>query len=118
MKLPADATISPLKVTHYLLLPQSRSDKSRYLARAGYTLANVERVIADLRAQSCVAADSTRLSASGKARLFLEGAYALAPQRPQLVGQSPHRPSQSSSRDTIPSDSPGSLLLADDRSFL
>lgn len=39
------------KFTEYLLLPQSRSDKSRYLARAGYTLANVERIIADLRTQ-------------------------------------------------------------------
>lgn len=51
MKLPADATISLMKFTQYLLLPQSRSDKSLYLARAGYTLANVEQVVDDLRAQ-------------------------------------------------------------------
>lgn len=51
MKLPADATIAPVKFTRYLLLLQLRSDKSRYLARAGYTVANVERLIDDLRSQ-------------------------------------------------------------------
>lgn len=51
MKLPGDATIAPVKFTRYLLLLQLRSDKSRYLARGGYTLANVERLIDDLRSQ-------------------------------------------------------------------
>ena len=51
MKLPADTDIAPVKFTRYLLLPQLRSDKSRYLARAGYTPANVERLIDDLRRQ-------------------------------------------------------------------
>jgi len=51
VKFPADTTIAPAKFTRYLLLPQLRSDKSRYLARAGYTPANVERLIEDLRGQ-------------------------------------------------------------------
>ncbi len=51
MKLPDDTTIDTTKFTEYLLLPQARSDKSRYLACAGYTLENVERIIADLRSQ-------------------------------------------------------------------
>ena len=51
MKLPGDTTIPPVKFTHYLLVPQLRSDKSRYLARAGYTPANVGQLIADFRSQ-------------------------------------------------------------------
>lgn len=51
MKLPSDTIIAPAKFTRYLLVPQLRSDKSRYLARAGYTPANVERLIDDLRSQ-------------------------------------------------------------------
>jgi hypothetical protein len=51
MRIPADALIASEKFTSYLLVPQTRSDKSRYLARAGYTLENVERLIDDLRRQ-------------------------------------------------------------------
>lgn len=51
MNLPAETIIAPVKFTRYLLVPQLRSDKSRYLARAGYTSANVERLIDDLRSQ-------------------------------------------------------------------
>jgi len=51
MKLRSDATIDPAKFTLYLLLPQSRSDKSRYLDRAGYSPQNVEVLIEDLRLQ-------------------------------------------------------------------
>jgi hypothetical protein len=38
MKLPADTIIAPDKVTRYLLVPQARRDKSRFLKRAGYTM--------------------------------------------------------------------------------
>ena len=37
MRLPPDSTIARKKFTGYLLLFQTRSDKSLYLARAGYT---------------------------------------------------------------------------------
>lgn len=39
------------KLTHYLLVPRSRSDKSRWLARGGYTSENPQRLADDLRAQ-------------------------------------------------------------------
>ena len=51
MKLPADAIIAPIKFTRYLLVPQLRSDKSRYLARAGYAQDTVAQLIEDLRSQ-------------------------------------------------------------------
>lgn len=51
MKLPSDAIIAPEKVTHYLLLPQTRGDKSGFLERAGYTLKNAAQLLSDLRAQ-------------------------------------------------------------------
>ena len=51
MKLPSDTTIDPRKVTHYLLLPLAKSDKSRWLARGGYTEANPDRLLDDLRRQ-------------------------------------------------------------------
>ncbi len=51
MKLPNESTIAAEKFTSYLLVFQVRSDKSRYLALAGYTLENVERLIRDLRTQ-------------------------------------------------------------------
>jgi len=51
MKLPAESTITREKFTEYLLIFQVRSDKSRYLARAGYTMETVDQLIADLRNQ-------------------------------------------------------------------
>jgi hypothetical protein len=51
MKLPADATIAREKLTRYLLVPQGRGDKSAFLARAGYTMANANQLIEDLREQ-------------------------------------------------------------------
>ena len=49
MKLPEEVVISPEKLLHYLLLPREESDKSRFLATAGYTLANWEVLARDLR---------------------------------------------------------------------
>jgi len=51
MRIPADALIASEKFTSYLLVSQTRSDKSRYLAPAGYALENVGRLIDDLRCQ-------------------------------------------------------------------
>lgn len=51
MKLPPDALIATEKLTHYLLVRQSRADKSQFLAKAGYDLANADQLLADLRRQ-------------------------------------------------------------------
>jgi len=42
MKLPADAIIAAEKVTRYLLVSQTRGDKSAFLARGGYTIENAD----------------------------------------------------------------------------
>lgn len=49
MKLPADSVIDPRKVTHYLLQPRAKSDKSGFLALAGYNASYAERLLEDLR---------------------------------------------------------------------
>jgi hypothetical protein len=51
VKLPANATIAPEKLSKYLLARQSRGDKSAFLAGAGYTAANPEQLLHDLRRQ-------------------------------------------------------------------
>jgi hypothetical protein len=51
MRLPADATIAREKLTRYLLVRQARGDKSAFLAWAGYTLENADRLLEDVRAQ-------------------------------------------------------------------
>ena len=48
MKLPLDTVIAREKVIAYLLVRQSRNDKSSFLATAGYTLANPEALLASL----------------------------------------------------------------------
>src|SRR5882724_9729536 len=48
MKLPANAVIAREKVTGYLLVRQSRNDKSVFLERSGYSPANPEVLISDL----------------------------------------------------------------------
>jgi hypothetical protein len=40
VKIPADAVISEPKLTKYLLVPQLRNDKSKFLAKGGFTQAN------------------------------------------------------------------------------
>ena len=44
MKLPADALIAPEKLTGYLLRWRTDDDKSTFLARAGYTVKNSDRL--------------------------------------------------------------------------
>jgi hypothetical protein len=51
MKLPADAVIAREKLTGYLLRKLPENDKSGFLALAGYTTENRERLEADIRAQ-------------------------------------------------------------------
>jgi hypothetical protein len=51
VKLPSDTIIASDKFTRYLLVPQSRGDKSAFLGGAGYTLQNVDQLLSDLRTQ-------------------------------------------------------------------
>lgn len=51
VKLPANATIAPEKLNKYLLVRQSRGDKSVFLAKAGYTAASPDQLLHDLRRQ-------------------------------------------------------------------
>ncbi len=44
MKIPQDATIAREKLTQYLLVPRQRNDKSGFLAQAGFTQENPERL--------------------------------------------------------------------------
>jgi hypothetical protein len=49
--LPQDATIAIEKLTNYLLLLLPKDDKSQFLAKAGYSLENWQRLLQDLRSQ-------------------------------------------------------------------
>jgi hypothetical protein len=51
MKLPTDTVIATDKLTHYLLVPQARGDKSAFLSGAGYTRNNADQLLRDLRGQ-------------------------------------------------------------------
>ncbi len=51
MKLPPDSIIEPRKISHYLLRPLDESDKSAFLALAGYSSKNSERLLNDIRSQ-------------------------------------------------------------------
>ena len=51
MKLPDDSIITREKITEYLLKWQPDNDKSQFLARAGYSSANWQRLLEDIRTQ-------------------------------------------------------------------
>lgn len=51
MKLPADAVLAAAKATRYLLVRQTRGEKSAFLASGGYTLENADQLLSDLRTQ-------------------------------------------------------------------
>jgi len=51
MKLPANTVIARRKLDEYLLRRRDEDDKSGFLALAGYTLKNPDRLMSDLRAQ-------------------------------------------------------------------
>lgn len=49
MRIPADAIIPLEKLRDYLLIPRPWDDKSKFLARAGFTQDNPDRLLAALR---------------------------------------------------------------------
>jgi hypothetical protein len=51
LKLHDDSIISPEKITEYLLRWQPDNDKSQFLARAGYSSDNWQRLLEDIRTQ-------------------------------------------------------------------
>ena len=51
MNLPQDSIVAMEKLTHYLLKPQARGDKSGFLALMGYGPDQVGLLLADLRQQ-------------------------------------------------------------------
>ncbi|MCL5031560.1 MAG: hypothetical protein M1480_21355 [Bacteroidetes bacterium] len=51
MKLSSSAIITPEKIKEYLLSQRKRNDKSKWLAKAGYTLENWNELETDLRTQ-------------------------------------------------------------------
>lgn len=51
MKLPENTLIAAEKLTKYLLVLRKRNDKSRWLAKVGYTLENWQLLEKDLRTQ-------------------------------------------------------------------
>jgi len=51
MRLPGDALVAREKLTDYLLRWRPENDKSAFLAHAGYTLENADRLMADIREQ-------------------------------------------------------------------
>jgi uncharacterized protein DUF6883 len=51
MIIPKDATIAEEKIRDYLLKPQRKSDKSKYLSLAGYSREEFWELIRDLREQ-------------------------------------------------------------------
>jgi len=51
VKLPANTIIAPRKLTQYLLRLRVEDDKSQFLALAGYTLDDADRLMRDIREQ-------------------------------------------------------------------
>lgn len=49
LRIPQHAVIHPAKITDYLLVHRRKSDKSQFLAQAGFTLDNPEALIAAIR---------------------------------------------------------------------
>jgi hypothetical protein len=50
VNIPPDAIIAADKLTRYLLVPRPKNDKSRFLAQAGFDLANPDELEAAIRA--------------------------------------------------------------------
>jgi len=65
LKLSETAVIAPEKITHYLLKWQPDNDKSEFLRRAGYTLANWKRLREDIRIQLKKEAELSRRTLHG-----------------------------------------------------
>lgn len=52
MKIPEGSIIPDDKITRYLLVQKARNDKSKFLARAGFTQGNSERLKIAIRVQA------------------------------------------------------------------
>jgi len=85
MRIPIDAIIPPAKLTKYLLVPLAESDKSDYLARAGFDQSNVPLLEAAIRKLSAtVDAVRDRVNQFGTyyvVRGMLQGPIAVLPVR-------------------------------------
>ncbi len=67
LKLPTESLIALTKVTHYLLVPLARGDKSGFLKLAGYDISLALRLVDDLRHQVLVCeAVATELTEHGQ----------------------------------------------------
>ncbi len=67
MKLHRNSIITREKITNYLLKWQPDNDKSQFLARAGYSMDNWQRLLEDIRTQILpVEAELMRKTAYGK----------------------------------------------------
>ncbi len=75
--LPQDAVIADEKLTQYLLVWQPRDDKSKFLAKAGYTIDNPQQLEQDLRLQvlskPAEKLSSTRFGDKYEIRAHLQG---------------------------------------------
>jgi hypothetical protein len=49
VKIPIDAAIPAEKLTHYLLVPKLKDDKSKFLAQAGFTQDNPDDLLTTIR---------------------------------------------------------------------
>ncbi len=49
MKIPPEAVIAEAKLTRYLLVPRPKNDKSKFLARGGFTLAHPDALDVAIR---------------------------------------------------------------------
>ena len=82
MKLPPDGLISTEKITHYLLVPLARGDKSAFLSRADYTHDDPEQLLHDLRTQilplEAVAAGENKFGRYFEVRGVLRGPTGVA----------------------------------------
>jgi hypothetical protein len=66
VKLPVNSIIPPEKVTGYLLVPQTRGDKSGYLELAGYGPSDAGKLLSDLRRQLSLDAVPTKTNKFGQ----------------------------------------------------
>jgi hypothetical protein len=66
VKLPVNSIIPPGKATGYLLVPQTRGDKSGYLELAGYGPSDAGKLLSDLRRQLSLDAVPTKTNKFGQ----------------------------------------------------
>ncbi len=69
MRLPENTLIAPEKLCNYLLLFKKRNDKSRWLAKAGYTLENWQDLKEGLRKQ-ILSIDAVFIEKTGYGQMY------------------------------------------------